>query len=109
MRRGRGFQDLKWRAEAAGYGLARTLVRLLPIDLASALGAGLMRLFGPLTGAHRTALANLYLAFPDWTEAERRAMARRQWGNFGRVCAEFFLMDRILADPGRVEYPSEAE
>jgi len=103
----RRLQDLQWRLEAAGYDLLAALMRLLPVDAASDLGAWLSKLFGPLTSAHRTALRNLYLAFPQWSEAERAAMARRQWENVGRVFAEFFLMDRILADPGRIEYPNE--
>jgi KDO2-lipid IV(A) lauroyltransferase len=96
-------QDLQWRLEAAGYDLVAGLLRLLPLDAASAFGAAFFRLFGPLSGAHRTALRNLRLAFPDWTEAERRRMALRQWENVGRVLFEFFMMDRIMADPDRVE------
>ena len=58
---------------------------------------------GPLTSANRTALRNLRLAFPEWDERQRRQMAKRQWENAGRVLFEFFLMDRIMADPDRVE------
>jgi KDO2-lipid IV(A) lauroyltransferase len=103
------WQELQWRLEAAGYDLVAAAMRLVPIDAASAFGGWLLRALGPLTPTHKTALRNLRLAFPDWDEAERGRIARLQWENVGRVFAEFFLMDRILADPSRVEYPSEAE
>ena len=109
MKRSRRWQDVQWRLERLGYDLVAAVMRLLPIDAASGFGGAALRLLGPLTPAHRTALRNLRLAFPDWDEPERQRMARRQWENVGRVFFEFFLMDRILADPSRVEYPSEAE
>ncbi|HVN01973.1 MAG TPA: lysophospholipid acyltransferase family protein [Caulobacteraceae bacterium] len=102
-----GWQDLQWRLETVGYDAVSALMRALPIDAASNLGAWLGRAVGPLTSAHRTALRNLRLAFPEWSEAERRAMARRQWENAGRVLIEFFLMDKIMADPSRVELVGE--
>src|SRR5579871_2902649 len=108
-RRFRGLQDAQWRLEAAGYDLVALLLRLTPIDAASAFGGWALRLLGPLTPTHKTALRNLRLAFPDWSEAERRRVAGRQWDNVGRVFFEFFMMDRILADPARVEYPGEDE
>jgi KDO2-lipid IV(A) lauroyltransferase len=99
----RRLRHLQWRLEAAGYDLIGALVRLAPVDAASAFGGWLFRVLGPLTGAHRTALRNLRLAFPEWDEAARRRMALAQWANVGRVLIEFFLMDRIMADPTRVE------
>ena len=96
-------QHFNWRLEAAGYDLVSGLVRLLPVDAASAAGAFLFKLLGPLTGWQRTALRNLKIAFPEWDEAERRRVAHAQWENVGRVLIEFFMMDRIMADPARVE------
>jgi Kdo2-lipid IVA lauroyltransferase/acyltransferase len=96
-------QDLQWRLETVGYDLIAAIMRIVPIDGASAFGGGLFELFGPLTSAHRTALRNLRLAFPDWDEAQLRHMAKRQWENVGRVLFEFFLTDRIMADHSRVE------
>ena len=97
------FQDFQWRLETAGYDLVAAIMHVVPIDGASAFGGALFKLLGPLTGTHRTVLRNLRLAFPEWDEAQRRQMARRQWENVGRVLFEFFLTDRIMADPGRVE------
>jgi KDO2-lipid IV(A) lauroyltransferase len=96
-------QDFQWRLEAAGYDLVSGLVRLLPLDAASGIWGWIFKRLGPLTSTHRTVLRNLRLAFPEWDEAERRRLAVDQWENVGRVLIEFFLMDRIMADPGRVE------
>ena len=96
-------QDLQWRLETAGYDLLAALVRATPIDAASAFGGWLFRTIGPLTRVHRTALRNLRLAFPEWDEPSRQRLAKAQWENAGRVLIEFFLMDKIMADPSRVE------
>jgi len=96
-------RDLIWRLEAAGYDLFSFLIRRLPADLASSLGGWLGRRLGPLTGAHRTALQNLRLAFPDMAEDERRRIAADQWENFGRYIFEFPIADRLTPASGRVE------
>ena len=96
-------QDFQWRLEAAAYDLLSAALRAVPIDAASGFGAWLFKRLGPMSRAHRTALRNLRLAFPDWDEAERQRIAKAQWDNFGRVLIEFFIMDKIMADPTRVE------
>ncbi|HEY5106699.1 MAG TPA: hypothetical protein VII73_07990 [Caulobacteraceae bacterium] len=50
----RGFfaQDLIWRLEAAGIDVLSLVLRALPVDLVSDLGATLFRRIGPLTSAH---------------------------------------------------------
>jgi KDO2-lipid IV(A) lauroyltransferase len=99
----RNLRHLQWRLEAAGYDLLASLLRLLPVDAASGAGAWLFMRLGPLTAWHRTVLRNLRIAFPEWDEAERQRLAHAQWENVGRVLIEFFMMDRIMADPTRVE------
>jgi KDO2-lipid IV(A) lauroyltransferase len=99
----RRLRHFLWRLEAAGYDLISALVRAVPLDAASGFGGWLFKLLGPRTSVHRVALRNLRLAFPEWDEAERRRIAKAQWENFGRVLFEFFLMDKIMADPSRVE------
>lgn len=96
-------QDLLWRAEALGFDLFIGVVRLLGVDAASAFGGWLGRTVGPLSGAHKVAVRNLKLAFPDKDEAWREAMLKAQWDGLGRTFAEFPLMDRILPSTGRVE------
>jgi KDO2-lipid IV(A) lauroyltransferase len=96
-------QQFQWRLEAFGYDLLSGLIRALPIDAASGFGAWLFKTLGPLTSTHRIALRNLRLCFPEWDEADRQRMARAQWENCGRVLIEFFITDKIMADPTRVE------
>jgi KDO2-lipid IV(A) lauroyltransferase len=96
-------QVLKWRLEAVGFDLFTVLIRLMPVDFASALGAGLFRLVGPLTGAHKVAARNLRLAFPDLSPAERARLLAAQWENVGRTFIELPVMDRITVASGRVE------
>jgi KDO2-lipid IV(A) lauroyltransferase len=96
-------RDLIWRLEAAGYDLFSFLIRRLPADLASSLGGWIGRRLGPLTGAHRTALQNLRLAFPDMAQSDRERIAADQWENFGRYIFEFPIADRLTPASGRVE------
>ena len=94
---------LGWRAETLGYDLVSALVRVLPLDAASAMGEEVVGFLGPLTGKHRIVRRNLELAFPEKSPAERELIAREFWRKIGRTFAEFPLMDRIIAEPGRVE------
>lgn len=96
-------QDIAWRLEAFGYDLLSAVFRLMPVDVASALGGGLLRLLGPLNGAHRTARTNIKLVFPDMPEAEVRRLLDKQWENVGRTFAELQVMDRIVRDPARLQ------
>ena len=96
-------QDLIWRLEALGFDLMGGFFRLLPIEAASALGGAALRLFGPLSGAHKTAERNLRIAFPRMEKAERDRLLVAQWDNLGRLTAEFSLMDKLTPASGRVE------
>ncbi len=96
-------RNIQWRFEAWAYDFAQFLARLFPIDAVSDFGAWLFRSFGPLTGPHRTALTNLRIVFPEATQAELAALLRAQWEETGRWIAEFPTLDRIIADPTRVE------
>jgi KDO2-lipid IV(A) lauroyltransferase len=100
---GRRAQDLIWRLEALGFDVAAVLIRLLPTDVASGIGAFLLRWIGPLTSAQRTVEQNLRIAFPDMAPEERKRIALAQWENFGRYCFEMVLMDRLTPSKGRVE------
>lgn len=88
-----------------GLRLAAAVVRWLPLDISTELGARALRIFAPRFSArrHAQALDNLRIAFPDKSEAERRAICMAHWENLGRVAVETLSIDRILADPGRVE------
>lgn len=94
---------LLWRIEAFGYDVVVFLVRLLPVDVASDLGAWIMRTFGPMTSMDRKVVrANLKLAFPDKEKAWTDRVVRAQWDNLGRTFAELTMMDRITVANGRI-------
>jgi len=93
---------LRHRLEYAGLKVALRLARLLSIERLAGIGAGVMRLVGPQLRQHRRALANLAVAFPEKTEAERKAIARAMWANMGRTFAETLVLDRLLDDPSRI-------
>lgn len=96
-------QDLAWRLEAIGFAGLIGLLRLLGLDGASALGGWLLRTLGPLTSTHRTVMRNLRIAFPDLGDAARDRLALEQWEQTGRTFAELTLMDRLMADPSRIQ------
>jgi KDO2-lipid IV(A) lauroyltransferase len=57
-------------------------------------------------------MGNLRLAFPEWTEAKRRQVARQTYRNLGRMAPEFLLVSRLdkdelermfVYDPGTVD------
>ncbi|HVI31388.1 lysophospholipid acyltransferase family protein [Phenylobacterium sp.] len=96
-------QDIAWRLEAFAYDVAEALARAFPIDAVSDFGAWLFTRLGPLTSAHRVAETNLRIAFPEKSDAEIGALLAEQWAHAGRWFTEFPILDRIIADPSRVE------
>jgi len=96
-------QDLIWRTEALGFDLATAVLRLLPVDWVSDLGAALAKALGPLTRSQRIAERNIRLAFPDLDPEARAGLLRAQWDNLGRTFFEFPITDRLTPRSGRVE------
>ncbi len=95
---------LIWRLQALLWHAVMGLFALLPMEVASALGGRAMRLIGPLLPAHRTALINARLCFPELDEAGVQALAMAAWDNLGRLGGEFpHLRELRPYDPdGRV-------
>lgn len=88
------------------YGVLRAiiaLIRLLPLDAATAFSAWIWRRLAARGRRHRRALDNLAIAYPEKTPEEREAIALAMWENLGRVMAETMLLDRILREPERIE------
>lgn len=96
-------QDLAWRLEALAYDVAVALARAFPIEAVSDFGAWFFRTVGPRTSARRVAERNLRIVFPQATDAEVERLLAAQWEELGRWFAEFPVLDRIIADPGRVQ------
>jgi len=69
---------LAWRLEVAAYDAITALARLFPIDAVSDFGAAALGRLGPMTSAHRVAVRNLQIAFPDLTAAEIDALAAQE-------------------------------
>jgi KDO2-lipid IV(A) lauroyltransferase len=96
-------QNILWRFEAWAYDFAQSLARLFPIDAVSDFGAWLFRGLGPLTSKHRIAETNLRIVFPEASDAQIGQLLSAQWDQLGRWAAEYPILDRIIADPTRVE------
>lgn len=95
--------DLRYRIEYAALRFVIGLIRLFPLETGAELSARVCRLLGPLGRRHRRALANLEIAFPEMSLAERTEIAMQMWDNIGRVFAEMMQIDRILEQPERIE------
>jgi Kdo2-lipid IVA lauroyltransferase/acyltransferase len=100
-------KDLRYRIEYAALRLVVALVRAAPMDVSVAVSGKIWRIIAPYDRRHKRALANLAIAFPDMALPEREAIARAMWENLGRVMAETMQIDRILADPRRIEIADE--
>ncbi len=94
--------SLKHRIEYALLRGGVALARVLPLRALTATGAGLAWTVGPWLRQNRRALGNLEIAFPEKTDAERRAIARAMWANMGRIFAETLVLDRLVADPANI-------
>jgi KDO2-lipid IV(A) lauroyltransferase len=98
-------QWLQWLVEAGLWLSILGLFRLLPIERASALGGWMLRKIGPRFSAHKVALTNIRLVFPEISDAEAKKLAMACWDNLGRIGGEFpHLRELHPYDPdGRVE------
>lgn len=96
-------QDFRWRAEVLAYDALAALLRLLPVDWVSAMGAAVFKAVGPLSRNHRVASDNLRIAFPHLSEAEHAALLKAQWEEVGRSFFEFPLTNRLTPATGRVD------
>jgi len=102
-------RDLQFRLEYALLRLIIGLVRLLPLEAATAVSAGAWRVLAPRINPkrHNRALANLAIAFPEKSEADRLAICMAHWENLGRVMAETMQIDRLIQDPSRIRIVSD--
>ena len=84
------------------FGVAWCVVKMLgilPRPLARSVAAGGARLLlFARPKLRKTAEFNLRLAFPEWTEAERRGVLRKMTRNLGWMAAEFARFPRYTRD-----------
>ncbi len=97
-------RDLQFRLEYAVLRAVVGVVRMVPLGFATRSSAWAWRRLAPRLNPkrHNRALANLAIAFPDKTQAERDAIALAHWENLGRVMAETMRLDQLIADPARI-------
>lgn len=90
------------------FAVLRT-IRLLPADVGLSFADRTARLLGPWTSRHRLAVDNLQQAYPEKDAAWVEQVARDNWGQMGRLAAEFVFLDDLFDfDPenpeaGRIE------
>lgn len=82
--------------------IARWLAKRLPIDLVSWLGGAVASISAPYTRRNTRVMSNIGRAFPHFSIARRKRVARCMWENYGRTIAETIVIDRIADDPSRV-------
>ncbi|HKD52359.1 MAG TPA: lysophospholipid acyltransferase family protein [Candidatus Acidoferrum sp.] len=86
---------MKQRFEYAAVWLVVTGLGLVPRSLARGLAVAVMRLFySLLPRLRKTAEVNLRIAFPDWNNAQRKAVIRGMLRNLGWMAAEFARFPR---------------
>jgi KDO2-lipid IV(A) lauroyltransferase len=98
-------QHLMWGAESFVWDwLYWFPLKAMPIEQASNFGAGMTRRVGPMTSAHKTMMRNLRLAFPNWSETERKECADGAWVTLGRIAGEMPHIGKLHPyTSGRVE------
>ncbi len=88
------------------YGIVRALIvalRLLPIDMAGKFAGSIAAFVGPRTSLHRRSIVNIEAALPEMSSAEHERILATMWRNTGLIIAETFMLDRVLAEPRRIE------
>jgi len=99
---------VRWPLEGAVVFLLLGTVRLIPADAASATGGWIGRSLGPLLPVSKVGRLNLKMAFPEKSEAERRAILKAMWENIGRTAFEYPHLGHLShPDSGRFEVVNE--
>lgn len=76
--------------EYAAVWLILKALGVLPRSLARSIAAGVTRfLYALLPKLRKTAHTNLRIAFPDWTDAQRKTLIRKMLQSLGWMAAEF--------------------
>jgi KDO2-lipid IV(A) lauroyltransferase len=101
-------KGLRFRLEFDVVWLAMILARAMPMQAASWLSGKLWRFIAPRLRRQKRALANLELAFPEKSLAERKAIAAAMWENLGRTFAESLRIETLTKSDRIVFEPSES-
>ncbi|MCB1506039.1 MAG: lipid A biosynthesis acyltransferase [Hyphomicrobiaceae bacterium] len=98
-------RDFQFRLEYYALRFVVATSHALPLEVACNLSAWTWRRLAPIINPkrHARALANIAIAFPDKTDAERLAIANAHWENLGRVMIETMRIDELIHDTDRIE------
>ena len=100
---------LLWRIDFVFVWLLLKLFRLLPVDLASRLGARVGGWIGPrLASKHRLVRGNFAVAFPELGDGALEHLARDCWRQGGRILAEYPHLDRFSREAARLAIDTTA-
>lgn len=88
--------NLQFRLEALLWNLYVGGLGALGLERASRWGAAIVPFVGQFTSAHKTALRNIRMAFPEESEAWHRDVRAEMWREVGRMSGEFPHMGKFL-------------
>jgi KDO2-lipid IV(A) lauroyltransferase len=81
--------------EATGFRVIFWVMRLLPLEYATGIAAGLFGVSGAFSDKVKKANTNLAIAFPDSSETWRQQTAREIFRNVGTAAAELIKLEDI--------------
>ncbi len=90
-----------WRIEAAAIGALVWVLRVLPLERATALAYWLFAGVGPRTSTRLRVVRNLRVAFPQLDDDELARLMRDIFGHAGVALAEIAQLPRILKERDR--------
>jgi Kdo2-lipid IVA lauroyltransferase/acyltransferase len=98
--------NFAFRVEALAWNAYVGALGALGLERASNWGAAIVPPIGAMTSAHKTAIRNLRMAFPNESEAWRREVRQGMWAEMGRLSGEFPHMGKYLQKfrNGGIEY-----
>ncbi len=82
-------EALAWNAYAGG-------MSALGLERASRWGAAMVPTIGSFTSAHKTALRNIKMSFPEESDSWHRDVRHEMWRELGRMSGEFPQMGKFL-------------
>src|SRR5215468_457046 len=88
--------NIIFRLEAAAWYAFAGGIGALPIGGAAQLGAAVVPTIGAFTSAHKTALRNIRMSFPNENDAWRQKVRKDMWREIGRMAGEFPHMGEFV-------------
>lgn len=85
-----------FRLEALAWNLYVGSMSALGLPRASRWGAAIVPAVGALTSAHKTAIRNIRMAFPNENDRWHRDVRKGMWAEIGRMSGEFPHMGKFL-------------